>query len=128
MPTDHTPERNETLSSLFLSSSFLSVSATLAVIFAAVAHTYLTRNPISASATACIYLAFALQLMLSLAPAFRHSLRQDSTLVGYTALAVVPLWCVPYLLYAAGTGDFRWLALLKLASVAAVPTLIYSRF
>src|SRR3954453_11709181 len=119
---------SSTIASLLISRSFLSVSAILAIIFAAVARMYLTRYPISATEAACIYLAFALQLMLSLAPAFHRRISATSILRGYRALAIVPVWCVPYFLYAAGTGDFRLLALLKLASVAFVPTLIYSQF
>ena len=41
---------------------------------------------------------------------------------------LIALWCLPYLIYAAGTRDFRWSALLKLFALAAVPVLIYSRF
>src|SRR3954453_9289790 len=100
---------SSTIASLLSSRSFLSVSAILAIIFAAVARMYLTRYPISATEAACIYLAFALQLMLSLAPAFQRGTRATPILGGYRALAIVPVWCVPYLLYAAGTGDFRWL-------------------
>jgi uncharacterized protein len=44
------------------------------------------------------------------------------------ALAFVFVWCLPYMIYAAGTGDFRWTALLKLLLVAVVPLGIYSAF
>ena len=40
----------------------------------------------------------------------------------------VVFWCSPYLLYAAGTGDFRWLALAHLLA-AAIPLLfVYCLF
>jgi len=38
---------------------------------------------------------------------------------------VVPLCWAPYLIYAAATGDFRWLALAKLAGITALLVLLY---
>ena len=106
------------------SRSFLAVSVSLAVLSAALAYTYLGRYRLSESAATGIYLAFVLLLILSLAPAWSAGRRTRFPRV----LLFPPLWCVPYVIYAAGTGDFRWPALLKLLLLAASPVWIYSRF
>jgi len=109
------------------SRSFLAVIASLAIIFAAVARDYLQRYPLSASAAISIYLAFMLLLGFSLVPAWQ-SRRVQQTAVGYRALLFPAIWCAAYLVYAAGTGDFRWTALLKLLAIAVPLVTIYSRF
>ena len=116
-------------SSLSFSRSFLAVAVSLAIIFAAVARDYLLRYAVSASDAIGIYSAFTLLLILSLAPAWQSSRRAMQTAARYQPLLVfVPIWCTPYFLYAAGTGDFRWTALLKLLTIAALPVAIYRRF
>src|SRR3954466_12230227 len=112
--------------SLLPSRSFLTITLSLALIFAAVGRDYLHRYPVSLSAAICIYLAFTLLLVLSLVPAWQSSFRPRQTVAQYDPLLVfLPIWCLPYFLYAAGTGDFRWTALLKLLVLAAAPVLIY---
>src|SRR4051794_19146631 len=91
--TNHTP------SSLLRSRSFLIVSATLAIIFAAVARMYLSRYSMSAPMAACIYVAFTLLLILSLAPAFQRGPAAASAPPAYRVLPLVLVWCIPYLLY-----------------------------
>ena len=116
-------------SSLSFSRSFLAVAVSLAIIFAAVARDYLRRYALSTPAAIGIYLAFTLLLILSLAPAWQSSRRAKQTAARYQPLFVfLSIWCTPYFLYAAGTGDFRWTALLKLLAIAALPVAIYSRF
>ena len=116
-------------SSLKPSGSFLAVIVSLAIIFAGVASIYLRRYPISASATTGIYLAFLLLLVLSLAPAWPGDFRVKEAIAhSHPLLILLPIWCFPYFLYASGTGDFRWMALLKLLSIAALTVLVYSRF
>jgi len=115
--------------SLSFSRSFLAVAVSLAIIFAAVASGYLRRYALSTPAVIGVYLAFTLLLILSLAPAWQSSRRAKQTAAPYrTLLVFLSLWCTPYFLYAAGTGDFRWTALLKLLVIAALPVAIYSRF
>jgi membrane protease YdiL (CAAX protease family) len=106
------------------SGSFVAVSVSLSILSAAIAYTYSGRYGLSQSASIGIYLAFVLLLILGLAPAWSTSRRTRSRRV----FLFIPLWCLPYLIYAAGTGDFRWLALLKLILLAASPVWIYSRF
>jgi membrane protease YdiL (CAAX protease family) len=116
-------------SSPSFSRSFLAVAASLAIIFAAVASGYLHRYALSTPAVIGVYLAFTLLLILALVPAWQSSRRANQTAPRYqTLLVFLSIWCTPYFLYAAGTGDFRWTALLKLIAIAALPVAIYSRF
>jgi len=110
------------------SRSFLAVAVLLAILFAAVARSYLRRYGLPVPAAMGVYFAFILLLLLALVPGFQAR-RVQQPLGGHQPLWVfVPLWCLPYLLYTAGTGDFRWTALLKLLMVAVLPLLIYSEF
>jgi membrane protease YdiL (CAAX protease family) len=113
---------------LSLSRSFLASIVLLAAIFAAVGRDYANRYSLSASTAIGIYFAFILLLALGLTPAW-HSSHVGKERTGYHPLILFPLiWCAPYLIYAAGTGDFRWGALLKLMIVAALPVAIYVAF
>ena len=99
------------------------------IIFAGVAGIYLRRYPVSTSAAIGIYLAFTLLLVLSLAPAWKSNHRFQSAIARSSPLLVLPpILCSPYILYAAGTGDFHWTALLKLLVVATFPVILYSWF
>jgi hypothetical protein len=110
------------------SRSFLVAIVSLAILFAGVAGIYLRRYAISTSAAAGIYLAFMLLLALSLAPAWPGIFRVKQTISRYGPLLVLPpILCFPYFLYAAGTGDFRWMALLKLLIVAVFPVFLYNQ-
>jgi membrane protease YdiL (CAAX protease family) len=110
------------------SRSFLAVSASLALVFLGVAGTYLRRYPLSLSAVVGIYLAFVLLLILSLAPAWPNREVRQTITKRNPLLVLLPLWCFPYFLYAAGTGDFRWTALVKLLVIAIPVVVIYTQF
>jgi hypothetical protein len=104
--------------------------AALAVIFAAAARMYLQRYPLPLAAVAGIYVCFMLSLALALAPGLRGS--RAALERWFTsrrrAPALVLIWVVPYLIYAAGTGDFRWSALATLLAVGAAMVAIYACF
>ena len=91
----------------------------LALIFAVAARPYIDRFGLKTGAVAGIYSCFLTALILALVPG----------VVGFRARvpvwAMPLLWCVPYLLYAAGTGDFRWVAFGKLLAAGAVVVLLY---
>ncbi len=114
--------------SLKPSRSFLAGTVLLIVIFAAAGISYLHRYPVSAPAVIGIYLAFILLLVLSVAPASKGTRQVKSLSTSRGHVFFVAIWCLPYFVYAAGTGDFRWTALLKLLAIAAAPVVIYSRF
>jgi membrane protease YdiL (CAAX protease family) len=106
--------------------SFLAVCLSLAILFALLAKTFLFRYAVSAPAAVAIYVAFVLLLVMSLAPAWKCA---HQTTPRHPRLAFfVALWLLPYLIYAAGTHDFRWSALLNLLALAASTVLIYSAF
>jgi membrane protease YdiL (CAAX protease family) len=110
-----------------VSRSFVAVIVVLAFVFAAVARDYYQRYQLSLAAAIAIYLAFILLLALSLPPAWHSGAGKDRP--RRQLLAVLPLiWCCPYFVYAAGTGDFRWTALVKLLILAASLATIYSSF
>jgi membrane protease YdiL (CAAX protease family) len=89
------------------------VIAFFALAFAAVAPGYVSRYHIPIHSAIGIYIAFVLMLVMMAAPAVR-------------AIRWVPLlWLLPYLAYAAGTGDFKWSALARLIVVAAPLPLLY---
>ena len=115
--------------SLKPSRSFLAGTALVVIIFATAGISYFHRYPVSPPAVIGIYLAFILLLVLSVAPASKGArpVKPLSAPRGQ-ALVFVAIWCLPYFIYATGTGDFRWTALLKLLAIAAAPVAIYSRF
>lgn len=94
----------------------------LAVVFAVVARAYARRYALDFFPAVCIYVAFASLLALVLIPGFFKS--QSPKLRSFS-LFFVPLWCFPYLIYALGTGDFRWLSFLKLLIIALPVWAIY---
>jgi membrane protease YdiL (CAAX protease family) len=92
------------------------VIAFFAVAFAAIAPGYISRYHIPVHSALGIYLCFLLMLVMVVAPAIK-------------SIRLLPLlWPLPYLAYAAGTGDFKWLALARLIAVAAPLLLIYGFF
>src|SRR5579875_2847932 len=101
-----------------ISSRFLLAIGALALIFAALARAYLRHYPISFGAAAAIYCCFLLLLILALAPSVH----------GCRVYWVPWLWYVPYLIYALGTGDFRWPALARLVVVSGLVLLVYRVF
>lgn len=117
-------------SSLRPARAHLAATVSLALVFAAVAHNYLRRYSLPALSALSVYLAFILLLLLATAPGFwSRSLGLKQLVIRRRALVEsVCLWCLPYFIYAAGTGDFRWMALLKLLAVAIPVLAIYSFF
>src|SRR5579884_2418999 len=92
--------------------------AALCLIFGVAAQSYIRHYAIPFRAAAGIYGCFVFLLALVLAPAMQKARRINN-------FGLLPLWCVPYLLYAAGTGDFRWMALARLIAIAAAVFLVY---
>jgi len=123
-----TPNMVVNWSSITGSRSFLAAGVALAIVFAAVAYDYFLRYRLPVPAGIGIYLAFTMLLILSLAPAWHRRGGKERPARYYPVLIFVPIWLCPYLLYAAGTADFRWMALLKLLAIAVLPVSIYSLF
>jgi membrane protease YdiL (CAAX protease family) len=102
----------------------------LACFFGALAVPFIRRYHLGPPAVVGIYGCFLLSIILLLAPgveAPRHWIQ--ARLVGNRRLAWLPvIWCLPYLVYAAGTGDIRWLALARLFGIGVVLVLIYRLF
>lgn len=96
---------------------FALLFAAFGVFFGAYSAVYFRSHPVNGTARAAIYLCLILLIGLALAPGFpelRARLR-----LRVTAFHGVILFLLPYLIYAAGTGDFRWIALAKLFGLAA---------
>src|SRR5580658_4338081 len=103
--------------------SFALVFAALALFFGWYATIQLRRYPVGAPQAASIYVCFLLLTALYLAPGFAISrswlARRFRGIRG--AAASIVLFLLPYLIYCAGTADFRWTAFAKLAALAALP-------
>ena len=101
---------------------FVAAFTTLSAIFGCIATIYLHKFPITLAAAAGIFGCFLLLLFLALLPGFAT--------VGTAKTPYIPLalLCAAYLIYAAGTGDFRPGAFGRLVTVAAVPLLFYRFF
>ncbi len=98
---------------------FVPAVLALALVFLPVALRYTARFGLSSQVAVTLYAAFVLQIALALAPAFWTGVRTARGLV------ILLLWLTPYFVYAAGTGDFRVLALAKLVMLGVVPLAIY---
>jgi membrane protease YdiL (CAAX protease family) len=107
-------------------SPFLFTLGLLAVVFAAVASSYSRRYALPARTAAGIYLCFMLLLGAALAPGF-GGIRAQLTAIRKTPV-LAALGCLPYLIYAAGTRDFRWTALAKLLAIAIGVPAVYGKF
>jgi uncharacterized protein len=105
--------------------SFAAVLGSFAAIFAVVAAGYEKRYQLSWPALTGVYLCFVLQLAVALAPAFQAC---RAAIVHLSAWSFPVIWCLPYLLYGIGTGDWRWLAFGKLLAVAVAVLLLYRIF
>ena len=107
---------------------FASVMAALAVVFALAARAYVHRYPLPVATIAAVYLCFVLSLAVALAPGFRGS--REALRRAFHAPSRAPLlvliWVAPYLIYAAGTGDFRWSALATLVAVGGGLATVYA--
>lgn len=109
---------------------FVLFYAGLAVFFAAYAATELRRHPAGPAQIAAIYVCFLLLLAFYLAPGFSFLRiwmveRMRGIRAAFVCLAV---FLVPYLVYAAGTGDFRVRAFAELLALAAVPFGLFAAF
>ena len=107
---------------------FLSAYAGLAAFFAFTAAEQLERYPVELRTAVAIYGCLLLLLGMFLAPAFgatqtwlRERLRGPAR-----AVACVVAFLLPYLIYCAGSNDFRWGPFLKLAAMAGLPLLLYA--
>ena len=107
--------------------AFSSVISILAVVFAGVASQYARRYALTLRSAAGIYFCFVLLLVFVLVPGMRvgRDLVRGWLRIRYGVIALVGLWCVPYLIYSAGTGDFRWTSLLRLLGIAVPIVAIY---
>ena len=109
---------------------FTGVIAGLAAAFLPVAAGYLKRYSLPLSSAAAIYGCFLLLLIYLIAPAMAAARGLlGKVIVGqYKAATVLALVILPYVLYVAGTADFRWQALVRLVAMAAPVLLVYSVF
>jgi uncharacterized protein len=105
---------------------FAAIAASLAVAFGFAVPQYVHRYVLSPGSVAAIYACFVLLLIFVVAPGVCVSscwIRRRIPIAAF-----IPLWISPYLIYAAGTHDFRFDALLRLLLLAAPVTFIYSAF
>ena len=101
-----------------------------ACFFATIAPGYIIRFHIPLPAAIGIYTCFLSMLVLAIAPGVK-TVRPwiEKRLTGRHRPAILlTIWCLPYLIYAAGTRDFHWIALARLLGVAGVLVLIYLGF
>jgi membrane protease YdiL (CAAX protease family) len=98
----------------------------LATISALLAQHHLHAYALGPASIAALFVCFLLLLACALAPGV-PTIRQPLArwLAPIPAVGLVALWCVPYLIYAAGTGDFRWMAVLRLVVFAVPPLAVY---
>lgn len=109
---------------------FSAIVAALAAVFLPEAVSYLKRYSLPVRSIAGIYGCFILLLVSVVAPAIpvpRAWLGRF--MIGrYRDLSVLALLACPYAAYAAGTADFRWQAIVRLATIAAPVVILYSAF
>jgi hypothetical protein len=105
---------------------FIAVYSALGLFFAWYATIELKRNPVGIGELVSLYACLLMLLAFYLAAGFTASrswlierLHGERGAIGCLAIFVVP-----YLIYALGTGDFRWLAFLRLIAIAAPPLLL----
>ena len=109
---------------------FVAMVAVLAGFFAFIAPPYIHRYHVPLPAAVGIYSCFLLLLILLIAPGMAvtrqwiHARLSDPRQLPWLPL----LWCLPYLLYAAGTRDLRLLALLRLLFICLPLPLLYRLF
>lgn len=107
---------------------FLTVTAVLGLVFGFAASTYLHRYALSLGSAAGIYCCFLSLVALAIAPGMRGSRAfiEQRLSLQLGSFVLIALLCAPYLIYSAGTSDFRWIALLRLLAVALPPVAIYN--
>jgi membrane protease YdiL (CAAX protease family) len=99
---------------------FAAIHGALALFFGAYAISYFRRFSLSATQKVSIYVCLMLLLGLALAPGFPQLRRKRGAALG------VLLFLIPYLIYCAGTGDFRWVAFGKILGLASLPFFLLS--
>lgn len=106
---------------------FLAVTAVLGIIFGFIAAVYARRYALDFGPATGIYTCFLVLLALVIAPGVRGSRAfiERRLTIRHSHFILVALWCIPYLIYSTGTGDFRWVALLRLVAVALPLVAIY---
>ncbi len=108
---------------------WLTVLGVLAGVFAAVAPSYVERYHVPFRSAAGIYACFVLLLLMVIVPGMRGTRAWlEERLVGRGWLALILIWYVPYVFYAAGAHDWRWTGLIRILSVSAFLTVIYRFF
>lgn len=110
--------------------AFMVTLCLLGISFALVARGYARRYALGFAATASIYVCFILLLTAVLAPGFsaiRMRIGQHVAKKSCIPL-LLALCCTPYLIYAAGTDDFHWTALLRLVAITGTVLAIYTIF
>jgi uncharacterized protein len=104
----------------------LAIVASLAIAFALAVPQYLRSYVIPPRSVAAIYCCFVSLLVLVVAPAMCMSSGWVARYLPRAAL--IPLWFLPYLIYATGTGDFRLEALFRLLLLAVPVVFVYVAF
>jgi uncharacterized protein len=106
--------------------SFTAMIGLLAAGFFPIAAAYIRQYAIPLHFAVAIYCSFLLLLMLALIPGIRGSRQLVQTWLDRRRTSVlIPLWCLPYVIYSAGTGDFHWSALFRILAVAVPVFSIY---
>lgn len=107
--------------------AFAAVVLGAAAFFGVVAAGYVGRYSVPLPSAAGIYVCFLAYFILALIPGFPAVRRSIANLVGSKRrkLLLIGFFVGPYLAYAAGTGDFHWVALGKLVLLDVVPVSIY---
>lgn len=98
---------------------FASVFFALAAFFGGYATVELRKYPLDAVSAAAVYTCFLWLAALYLAAGFAAVRAWLKQRVNFASASI--LFLAPYLIYAAGTGDFQWSALAKLFAISAVP-------
>ena len=97
--------------------------AALAAFFGWYARVEIGRYPVGRTAAWSIYACFVLLAGLYLAPGF---VGVRARLKRWHAGPIFAVFLAPYLVYAFGAHDFRWIALAKLAALASVPLGVFA--
>lgn len=106
---------------------FTILVAFFAGVLGAVAPSFASRYCLSLPAVAGIYACFVLLLVLVIAPGIAQVRLyiETNVLVRTKSLTLLFLCSLPYFIYAAGAGDFRWTALLRLLAIPGLLLLLY---
>jgi len=98
----------------------------LAAVFGTVSLPYVQRFRLGAAAVVGIYCCFLVQLMLALTPGMVVSRKLIAEQLRDGRVWWLPfLWTLPYLIYAAGTGDFRIVGWARLVGIGLLLVSVY---